>query len=319
MKKIAILDDYDQSISKLPHWERLRSRFELHFFDRVATPDELASYAVIVAVRERTIFNRALLEKLPRLEHLALTGRLSGQADLVTLRERKISVSYTDGSGTAAAEQSIALLLASSKRIQLLDQGLRNGRWQNGVNGDLRGKSLGILGLGRVGTAVAQFGKIFGMKVSSWGPTPDGGRSEKLGIERIELRECLERSDYVVVGLRLSDQTRGLLGATELALLRDGAHLINAARAEIIDKNALYAELRSGRIFAGLDVFYQEPLPENDELRQFKTTVLSPHMGYVTRNVYETFFTQVAENIHNWSEQRPYRNALASESFTTNA
>lgn len=313
MQKLAVLDDYDGSISKLPCWNKLSGSFEIKFFNKPIHPQEIFDFQVLVANRERTILNAEFLKEASSLRHVALTGRLSGQADLETLKQRSIAVSYTDGSGSSAAELTVALLLGVTKRLHDRHNEVRNGGWQIGPSQTLQGKTLGVLGLGRIGTRVAQFGKLLDMNVISWGPTNDQGKAAKLGVERLSLDECLKRSDVVCICLRLSDQTRGLLKEKELRLLRDRSILINTARAEVVEKEAFYAELKSGRIGAALDVFYSEPLPQDDPIRSFPNVLLSPHMGYVTQEVYNIFFPQVVENILNWSEGRDYRDALHAQ------
>ena len=191
---------------------------------------------------------------------------------------------------------------------------VKSGGWQSEPSITLQGKTLGVLGLGRIGSRVAEVGKLLGMNVISWGPTEDNGRSVRMGIQRMELAECLKNSDVLSICLRLSEKTRNILGAKELALLKDGVFLINTSRAEIIEKDALYVELGSNRIWAALDVFYKEPLPQNDPLRRFSNVLLSPHMGYVTKEVYQTFFTQVVDNIIAWKSGVPYQDALKVQS-----
>jgi len=312
--KIAVLDDYDSSVSKLKCWSALPSHFSVDFFssaqDPAKLPTNLKDYEVLVTIRERTIITRDFLNQLPNLKHLAVTGRLSGQADLEELKKRGIAASYTDGSGQAPTELTIALLLGIAKRIHDRHNEVKSGGWQIGPAIGLSGKTLGVLGLGRIGAKVAQFGKLMGMDVVSWGPTDDKGRSQKLGVRRTTLDEVLLISDFLCVCLRLSDSTRTLLTRPKLSLMKNGASIINTSRAEIIEKQALYAELSSGRISAALDVFHQEPLPAEDPVRKFPNVLLSPHMGYVTGEVYETFFTQVVENITAWSSGKPYRDAL---------
>jgi phosphoglycerate dehydrogenase-like enzyme len=312
--KVAVLDDYDCSISKLNCWDILGADFQIDFFSIPKVTDELSDYQVIVTIRERTIVTRDFLDRAKNLQHLAVTGRLSGQADLQALSEKGITASYTDGSGSSAAELTIALILGVTKGIHFRHVAVQSGHWQIGPASNLSGKTLGILGLGRIGTKVAQFGKLMDMNVISWGPSPDQGRQEKYGILRLELAEVMKNSDVVAVCLRLSEKTKGILGPQELALLKDSACLVNTSRAEIIQKSALYAELKSARISGAFDVFYEEPLPADDPIRTLPNVLLSPHMGYVTHEVYEKFFSQVVENILAWKNGHPYRNALERSS-----
>lgn len=308
---IAILDDYDQTISKLPAWQKLSPDFKLQFFNAPVAPILLENFDVIVANRERTNLNSSFLNQLPKLKHLALTGRLSGQADVATLKSRNIATSFTEGSAASAAELTIGLMLSITKRIHDRHNAVRNGDWQIGPSHTLKGKTLGVLGLGRVGAPVAQFGNLIGMNVISWGPTEDNGRSKKLGVQRVTLAEALIQSDVLCICLRLSAQTKNLIGENELSHLKSSMSLINTSRAEIIEKNALYNELKRGRIYGAFDVFHHEPLSKIDPIRTFPNVLLSPHMGYVTTEVYDTFFNQVVDNIMAWKTGAPYQNALA--------
>jgi phosphoglycerate dehydrogenase-like enzyme len=308
--KVAVLDDYDSSISKLKCWDTLKENCDLTFFNKPMAGKDVSIFDVLVAVRERTQIDRKFLEEAKNLKHLALTGRLSGQTDLAALRERKISVSYTDGSGSAPTELTIALILASMKNLIENHGRMKQGGWQAGLARSISGQTLGVLGLGRIGTRIAQFGKLMDMKVLSWGPTEDAGRSAKLGIERATFEECMSRSDVISINLRLSEKTKGLVTAKALKSMKDGACLVNTARAEIVDKEALYAELKKGRIRGAFDVFHEEPLPTEDPFRKLPNVLLSPHMGYVTDKVYDTFFSQVAENILAWKQNQPFKNAL---------
>lgn len=310
MLKIAVLDDYDGSISKLTCWQKLESSFELLFFKEPIQAKDVSSFDVIVANRERTILDQKFLSEALNLKHLALTGRLSGQADLASLKTKGVAVSFTDGSGQSATELTIALIMGLTKRLHDRHDAVRNGGWQIGPSLTLQGKTLGVLGLGRIGARVAEFGKLLGMNVVSWGPTEDNGRSDKMGVQRMSLSDCLQASDVLSINLRLSEKTRHLLGAKELSLLKNGGFLVNTSRAEIIEKDAFYSELKKGRICAALDVFYKEPLPEDDPIRKFQNVLLSPHMGYVTNEVYQIFFTQVVDNILAWKNGTAYKDAL---------
>jgi len=311
MPKIAVLDDYDKTISRLPCWKTLPPDCTIDFLPHPVGGREVADYDVIVTVRERTRITREFLAHAKQLKHLALTGRLSGQADLAALQERHISVSYTAGSGSSAAELTIALILGITKGISERDHVVRSGGWHAGLATTLSGKTLGILGLGRIGTTVAQFGSLMGMRVISWGPTPDQGRAIQYGLTRLPIEQVLQTADVIAICLRLSEKTRDLIGAKDLALMKEGASLVNTARAEIVDKHALYAILREGRIRGAFDVFYEEPLPHDDLLRTLPNVLLSPHMGYVTHEVYQTFFSQVVHNILAWKDGRPFNDALA--------
>ncbi len=306
MKRIAILDDYQGTVLSLPYWSRLSGRAELDAFrDTVSSEDglvrRLGPYEVLVLIRERTRFPASLIERLPALELLALTGRNSGHVDVAAATARGVLVAETDGSGVAAMEHTIGLMLATVRRIPQEDRAMRAGGWQTEIGVELSGKTLGILGLGRIGSRIAAFGKFLGMRVIAWGPTLTGERAAASGVTYVPLGTVFRESDVVSLHLCLSDRTRGLVTARHLSLMKPTAYLINTARGPLVDEVALVAALQEGRIAgAGLDVFDVEPLPAGHRLLTLDNVVLSPHMGYVTQEAYHIFFRQVVENIEHY-------------------
>jgi len=302
-KRVAILDDYQGEVLALADWRRLEGRAAVDLFRDTLKPEDalvarLAPYQIVVPIRERTRFTGSLLKRLPALELLALTGRNSGHVDVAAATAAGILVAETEGSGAAAIEHSIALLMATVRRIPQDDRRLRDGGWQTGFGLELAGKTLGILGLGRIGGRVAAFGKFLGMRVVAWGPTLTDDRARAAGVERMELDRVFGESDVVSVHLRLSDMTRGVVGARQLAAMKPTAYLINTARGPLIDEAALLSALGQRRLAgAGLDVFDEEPLPQDHPLRRIDTVVLTPHTGYVTREAYQAFFAGVVDNI----------------------
>ncbi len=303
MKHVAVLDDYQGAAAALPHWRRLDGRARLDVFrntpkSETALAERLASYEIIVPIRERTRFRASLLERLPRLELLALTGRNSGHVDVAAATARGVLVTETAGSAAAAVEHTMALILAVVRRIPQEDRALREGRWQTSVGVELAGKTLGVVGLGRIGGRVAAFGTFLGMQVLAWGPTLTAERAAAGGARFVPLETLLRESDVVSINTRLSEKTRGLIGARELAMMKPSAYLVNTARGPIVDEAALVAALR-GRGIAGaaLDVFDEEPLPGSHPLPALDNVVLTPHVGYVTREAYDAFFGQAVEAI----------------------
>lgn len=303
MKHVAVLDDYQGAAAALPHWRRLDGRARLDVFrntpkSETALAERLASYEIIVPIRERTRFRASLLERLPRLELLALTGRNSGHVDVAAATARGVLVTETAGSAAAAVEHTMALILAVVRRIPQEDRALREGRWQTSVGVELAGKTLGVVGLGRIGGRVAAFGTFLGMRVLAWGPTLTAERAAAGGARFVPLETLLRESDVVSINTRLSEKTRGLIGARELAMMKPSAYLVNTARGPIVDEAALVAALR-GRGIAGaaLDVFDEEPLPGSHPLPALDNVVLTPHVGYVTREAYDAFFGQAVEAI----------------------
>lgn len=317
----AVLDDYQGVVRGLPYWRRLEGRVRLDVFrdtlhDEAALATRLAPYQALVTIRERTRFTAPLLGRLPALRHLALTGRNSGQVDLAAATARGVLVTHTESSVASAVEHTIALLLAAVRRVPAEDRALRQGRWQTTLGVELAGKTLGILGLGRIGSRMAAFGRLLGMQVLAWGPTLTDERARAAGATRVELDEAFRRSDVVTIHLRLSAESRGLVDARRLGLMKPGAWLVNTARGPIVDEPALLAALRAGPLAgAALDVFDLEPLPAGHPLLGLDNVVVTPHLGYVTHEVYATFFSQVAENLEAWLDGRVPPRALNPEAL----
>jgi len=321
MKRLAILDDYQGTVPALPHWARLSGRTTIdHYRDTLASEDalveRLSPYEILVLIRERTRFPASLLGRLPNLELLALTGRNSGHVDVAAATKYGVLVAETEGSGVAAIEHSIGMILAVVRRIPQEDRALREGRWQTSLGAELAGKTLGILGLGRIGTRIAEFGKFLGMRVLAWGPTLTPERAAASGVVYKAMDDLLRESDLVSLHLRLSEKTRGLLGARQLALMKPTAYLINTARGPLVDEAALIAVLGERRIAgAALDVFDQEPLPPNHPLLALDNVVLTPHIGYVTREAYDIFFARVVDNVETYLDGKVPARALNPEAL----
>lgn len=303
VKRIAVLDDYQGVVLSLPYWARLAGRASVEVF-RDTAPDQealvrrLAPYQILVPIRERTRFPAGLLAKLPNLEFLALTGRNSGHVDVAAATGQGILVAETGGSGAGPVELTIGLMIAAVRGIPQADQALRAGRWEGSLGVELAGKTLGVLGLGRIGTKIAAFGRLLGMRVLAWGPTLTSERASASETAFVSLESLFRQSDVVSLHLRLSDQSRGLVTAELLACMKPSAYLINTARGPLVDEAALVAALQEQRIAgAALDVYAIEPLPPDHPLLSLRNVVLTPHLGYVTEEAYHVFFREVAENI----------------------
>jgi phosphoglycerate dehydrogenase-like enzyme len=306
VKRVAVLDDYQGGVLGLPHWARLQGRATVEAFrDTQKSEDALAErlrpFQVLVPIRERTRFTASLLARLPALELLALTGRNSGHVDVAAATARGVLVVESASSGQAAIEHTIGLLLAAVRRIPQEDRALRAGRWQTTVGVELAGKTLGIVGFGRIGSRIGAFGGFLGMRVLAWGPTLTAERAAAGGAAYVPLETLLAESDVVSLHTRLSDQTRGLITAPRLALMKPTAYLINTARGPIVDEAALVGALRERRIAgAALDVFDEEPLPAGHPLAALDNVVLTPHLGFVTHEAYDVFFRGAVDNILRW-------------------
>ena len=315
MRTGLILDDYQQAALALADWARLSDRVAISAISQhIPNPDDLvariAQAEILVIMRERTPFPAALLERLPRLELLVTSGMRNLAIDLAAARARNVVVCGTDSSPTPPTELTWALILGLARHVAPESLTLRaGGPWQSTIGTDLAGATLGVLGLGKIGTRVAEIGRAFGMRVIAWSPNLDDGRAAAAGVERAASKEALlEASDVVTIHLVLGAQTRGLLGAAELRRMRRDAFLVNTSRAPIIDQAALVQALEEGWIAgAGLDVFETEPLPADSPFRRLPNVLALPHLGYVSRNNYRTFFTQAVEDIEAWLAGAPIR------------
>lgn len=311
--KIALLDDYQRVAREFADWTRLPEGSELVVFDHpIAESEELVKalqpYAVLVLMRERTPMPASLLERLPNLRLLVTTGARNASIDLEACRARGITVCGTGSRGTSTAELTWGLLLALVKRIPTEDRALRSGQWQTGLTEGLEGKRLGVVGLGKLGTQVARVGQVFGMETVAWSPNLTDARAAEAGVRRVEKQELFATSDVVSLHLVLSERTRHVVGARELEAMKPTAWLLNTSRAGLVDEAALLTVLRERRIAgAGLDVFSTEPLPPGHPLLGLDHVVLTPHLGYVTRENYAVFYRDALEDILAWHAGAPVR------------
>jgi D-3-phosphoglycerate dehydrogenase len=316
--RLAILDDYQRVALQSADWARLERRgfaievFHQAFASREEAAAKLAPFEVLVLMRERTAFPRALIERLPKLRFIALTGLRAPSLDMAACSERRIPVCNTrPGRTTAAtAELTFALLLSAARDLARAERGMRAGRWHEGLRGGsiMEGKRLGILGLGKLGSRVAGYAKAFGMEVVAWSQNLTAERAAEGGAAYVTKEELLRTSDFVTLHLVLSERTRGLIGAKEFALMKPGAVLVNTSRGPLVDEKAMLEALASGRLaHAALDVYDAEPLPADHPLRRMENVTLSPHLGYVSEDVYATFYQDALENVEAWLEGKPVR------------
>ncbi|WP_457104284.1 D-2-hydroxyacid dehydrogenase family protein [Methylobacterium sp. P5_C11] len=315
MRNCLILDDYQNAALRLADWGRLADRVTVsaiseHIPDPDALVARIAQAEILVIMRERTPFPGDLLQRLPRLELLVTSGMRNLAIDVAAARARDVVVCGTDSSPTPPTELTWALILGLARHLAPESRTLRaGGPWQSTIGTDLAGATLGVLGLGKIGARVAAIGRAFGMRVIAWSPNLDDGRAAAAGVERAASKEALlEASDVVTIHLVLGDRTRGLLGEAELRRMRPDALLVNTSRAPIVDRTALVRALEEGWIAgAGLDVFETEPLPADSPFRRLPNVLALPHLGYVSRNNYRTFFTQAVEDIEAWLAGSPIR------------
>lgn len=309
--KFAILDDFQGAAASLPCMHQLRGCGELVAFRQpLSSPaqiiEALKDVQILIPIRERTQLAGPVLEALPNLEMISQTGGNTPHLDLEAATRRGIVVCTSQGSGQSTAELTFALMLAVMRHIPQEHQALRAGQWQTSQGTGLQGKTLGIIGLGRIGSRVAHIAQAFGMRVLATGFTLTAERALAHGVRMAALEDLLARSDVVSIHLRLSDRSHKLIGRRELRLMKPTAYLINTARGPIVDEAALIDALRHHRIAgAGLDVFEQEPIKPSHPLLQLDNVVCTPHIGFVTRETYEQMLGGAVENILNYLDGNP--------------
>ena len=313
MHRIAVLDDYQSVAADFCDWSQLPEPAEVvEFHDAVADPDALVArlqpFDVVIAMRERTPFPRAVLQRLPNLRLLVTTGMRNKSIDVEAATELGITVCGTASQPTAAAELTWALILATLRHIPQEDASMRAGGWQQTIGGDLAGGTLGVVGLGRIGSRVARIGAAFGMDVVAWSQNLTDERAAEAGARRVDKDELFATADVVTVHLLWSKRTRGLIGADDLGRMKPTAVFVNTSRGPIVTEAALVDVLREGRIAgAGIDVYDQEPLPREHPLRELRRAVLTPHLGYVTRGTYEVFYRDAVEDVAAFLTGEPVR------------
>ncbi|MBC9725136.1 D-2-hydroxyacid dehydrogenase family protein [Streptomyces sp. TRM68367] len=313
--RCAVLDDFQQVATELADWSPVADdvevvAFDTHFTDEDALATALADVDIVVTLRERVPFPATLIARLPRLKLLIASGMRNSVIDYAAAEAHGVTVCGTASSSTPPVELTWALLLGLARGLVEESTALRTGGpWQSTVGADLHGRRLGLLGLGKIGSRVAQVGLAFGMRVSAWSQNLTKERTDEIGVDLAPSKEdLLASSDFVSVHLALGDRTRGLLGPAELALLKPTAYLINTSRTAIVDQDALLAALHEGRFAgAGVDVFDVEPLPAAHPMRTAPRLLATPHLGYVSRANYATYYGQAVENIRAYLTGSPVR------------
>jgi phosphoglycerate dehydrogenase-like enzyme len=313
--RIAILDDYQHVAMTMADWSALLPDCELVVFDRnLATEDEaaraLADFDVLCLLRERMPMPRTLIERRPTLKLIVVTGAHNRTLDLAAAKERGITVSHTRGGDSQYATPELAwgLILSLMRHIPQEHQRMREGGWQETVGTALHGRTLSILGLGRLGSRMASIGRAFGMEVLAWSQNLTAERAEAAGAALVAKDELFARADVLTIHLVLGERSRGLVGAAELQRMKPSAVLVNTSRGPIVDEAALIAALERPDIRgAGLDVYDREPLPPDHPLRRLGNVVLTPHLGYVTEGTYRMFYADTVEAIAAWRAGTPVR------------
>jgi len=312
--RCAILDDYQNVALTMADWSKVAGDIDITVFnDHLGAADKvvaaLEDFAIVCAMRERTAFPRAVIEALPNLKLLITTGMRNASIDLEAAKAKNVVVCGTPSFGNATAALAVGLMLELARRIGYENARLEAGAtWQTTIGLDLEGQTLALLGLGRLGTKVAQIGKVLGMNAIAWSQNLTADKCRDAGVEYVERDELFQRADFLSIHLQLSPRTRGLIGASELGLMKPSAHLINTSRGPIIEEAALIAALRDRRLAgAALDVFDTEPLPLDHPFRKLDNVVITPHLGYVVAQNYRVFFGGIVEDIRAFLDGAPLR------------
>lgn len=314
--RVAVLDDWQNVARESADWSALAARAEITFFHDASHGEDAAAarlkdFDIIMSMRERTPFPASLIARLPRLRMLSVTGARNRSVDLKAMAERGILVTRTEAGedGSATAELALALMLEGARRIAAGDAAIRSGGFQEGIapGFTLRGKTLGLIGLGRLGSLVASYANALGMRVQAWSPNLTIERASAAGAQRAAKNDLVASSDVISLHMVLAPTTRGIIGAREFGLMRPGTVVVNTSRGPLIDETALLAALSAGRIVAALDVYDQEPLPADHPLRRAPNTILSPHLGYCVRENFQVFYRQSIENVLAFLDNAPIR------------
>jgi phosphoglycerate dehydrogenase-like enzyme len=317
MTKVAVLDDWQGVARGSADWSQLQARAEVVFFAKAFDNEDdaarqLADFDIVLSMRERTPLPGSLINRLPKLHMLGMTGARNASLDTASCTARGIVVCNTTGGGNneaATAELALGLLISAARAIPAADANMRAGKFQEGVpvGQALAGKTIGVIGLGRLGSYMTRYCKALGMNVLAWSQNLTPEKAQAAGATMVAKEELLSRSDAVSIHLVLSDRSRGLIGAADIARMKPGAILINTSRGPIIDEKALIDAVQSRRIIAALDVFDREPLPADHPLRSASNVVMTPHLGYGVRETWNSFYPQSIENALAFLDGKPVR------------
>ena len=301
--RVAILDDYFNAALEVGDWSLIEGKAEITVFnepfaDENAAASALRDFEAIVGMRERTPFPASLIERLANLKLLITTGMRNFSFDMEAAKAEGVVVAGTESMGHAAAELAWALILGLYRNIPAQNQAMHGGQWQVKLDNDLFGKTLGVVGLGKLGRQVAKVGLAFGMEVIAWSQNLTQESAAECGVERVEKDELMARADVISIHMILGDRSRGLIGAEDIGRMKPTAYLVNTSRGPIVDTAALVDALRENRIAgAAIDVYDAEPAPADHPLRGLDNALLTPHMGYVTAENLGQMYSQAAEDI----------------------
>jgi phosphoglycerate dehydrogenase-like enzyme len=312
--RCAILDDYQNVVLNVTDWSKVAGDVDIKVFnEHLGGPDNivkaLQGFNIVCAMRERTPFPRAVIEKLPDLKLLITTGLRNASIDVAAAKEHGVVVCGTPSVGNPTSGIAIGLMLELTRRVGYENARMKAGApWQSTIGMDLDGQTLGVLGLGKLGTRTANIAKAFGMKVIAWSQNLTPEKCKEAGVDYVSKEDLFRQADFITIHVVLSQRSRGLVGAKEIALMKPTAYLINTSRGPIIDEAAMLAALRDKKIGgAGLDVFDVEPLPVDHPLRKMDNVVLTPHLGYVATQNYRAYFAGVVDDIRAFIDGKPVR------------
>jgi phosphoglycerate dehydrogenase-like enzyme len=313
MKRLAILDDYQNVALSMADWASLKSDVAVDVVNEPlggvdGAAARLKDYEILIAMRERTPFPRALLERLPKLKLLVTTGMRNASIDVKAALDRGVLVCGTGMLPHPTAELTLGLILSLMRHIPFENQGMREGAWQRTLGRSLNGRKLGVVGLGKLGGEVARLCQALRMEVTAWSPNLTAERAAKSGVERVEKETLFATADIITVHMVLSERSRGIVDARSIAAMKKSAYLVNTSRGPLVDTKALIAALSERRIAgAAIDVYDEEPLPAEHPLRKLDNVVLTPHLGYVTEDNYRVAYAEALEDVKAWLAEKPMR------------
>ena len=313
MIKVAVLDDYQDAFRQIIDVEKYKKKFEFKIFNNPFISEkeatvELENYEALFIMRERTPMTKSLIESLPKLKYIMTSGIRNKSIDLETAKKKKIIVCGTDINPNPAAEITWALILGLYRNIKQEIENMFQGYWQTTIGFELKGKMLGLIGLGKIGTQVAKIAKAFGMEVCAWSENLNLSHANEVGVLPMSKEDLLKNSDIISIHLVFGDRYKNLITKKEIGMMKKTSFLINTSRGPIINENDLVQALKDEKIAgAGLDVYDKEPLPQDHKLRFLSNALLLPHIGYVTAENYSKFYTQMIENLEGCLKNKPLR------------
>jgi D-3-phosphoglycerate dehydrogenase len=311
--KIAILDDYQNVSLILGNFEKLKKDFDFHVFNQPfenedSLIEQLKDFEVLLVMRERTAITKKIILNLKNLKLIITSGMRNKSIDFLTAKEKKILICGTDSNNSSTAELTWALILGLARNLREEAENMYQGYWQTTLGYELKGKILGIIGLGKIGTQVSKVALAFGMNVIAWSKNLKLSVANDNQVLAVTKEQLLEKSDFITIHTVLSERTKNLIKKKDLELMKDTAFLINTSRGPIVNEFDLVEALEKNIIAgAGLDVYNIEPLPENHKLRFLPNVLLLPHLGFVTKENYEVFYTQMGENLQAFKQGKPIR------------